>query len=333
MPGIEKSGAGQFFVNVDKVTDYIPGVSTVTNLVDLLGKGVLGNVPVDASREIYASHLQEKSTLRCVILLVPVLGNVVIGIYDLVKKVATEHGKSELLKRFDDVHEKDVQRLTGDQVKFLLNRADKKPFPITTETWGAITKWSDDLSFVKVYHKIDPKAGKVYLERKLFEDEVKREHPEILDEDGDVTDTVKFDKLTKDAIAEFIFFEAHEPINFLVKAEWIADPTSPFYNFPNRPPIEVQKQILKERFPSVAEKLTSFSPEQIDVLSKIYAAPQEKQQSAYNNSRETQHLIGVPINPSDVRSAFVFVNNPKTPWSDPLFLEVLKEMFSDVNVK
>jgi ankyrin repeat protein len=78
-------------VNIDKVMDYIPVVSSVTNLVDIIQKRALAmpekndntTSPEDYENKLrYYEHIQNKKTIRCVALMIPVLGNLVVGIYD-----------------------------------------------------------------------------------------------------------------------------------------------------------------------------------------------------------------------------------------------------------
>lgn len=82
-----------YLTNFNNVADYVPGLSTVTSLVDLVQKAFLhlkGEQVVKSSA--YYTHIQDKSKLRCVALLVPVLGNIVVGLYDLGKKaIAHNH--------------------------------------------------------------------------------------------------------------------------------------------------------------------------------------------------------------------------------------------------
>lgn len=73
-----------FLVKADNFCDYIPCFSTVSNLIDLFQKCVIVHLinkqTVINSR--YFTHLKQKSFLRCTVLLIPVIGNVLIGIYD-----------------------------------------------------------------------------------------------------------------------------------------------------------------------------------------------------------------------------------------------------------
>jgi hypothetical protein len=73
-----------FFVKADNLCDYIPTVSTLSNLIDLFQKYVIlpfiSNQTIDNSH--YYTHLKNKSILRSIVLLIPVIGNVIVGIYD-----------------------------------------------------------------------------------------------------------------------------------------------------------------------------------------------------------------------------------------------------------
>jgi len=66
--------------HTDMFFDYVPFISTATNLIDIFQKCVV--IPL-LDREFveenhYLSHLKSKSYLRCVFLLVPILGNLII---------------------------------------------------------------------------------------------------------------------------------------------------------------------------------------------------------------------------------------------------------------
>jgi hypothetical protein len=65
-----------FAVNLDNALDFIPVVSTVSNLFHLFEKAVLA-CRSDSSdlKSRYYTHIQEKSALKCAILLIPVIGN------------------------------------------------------------------------------------------------------------------------------------------------------------------------------------------------------------------------------------------------------------------
>lgn len=74
----------------DKVCDYIPFVSTVTNFVDVFEKIVLlfdedFTIRSNLNTNHYLYHIEKKHEFRCLTLLIPVLGNVIIAIHDLSK--------------------------------------------------------------------------------------------------------------------------------------------------------------------------------------------------------------------------------------------------------
>lgn len=73
-------------IKIDQFTDYIPAVSTVTNLVDLFEKYVLLPIiercGVDTTQNRYWTHIKNKDSGRCGLLLIPVVGNSIIGYRD-----------------------------------------------------------------------------------------------------------------------------------------------------------------------------------------------------------------------------------------------------------
>jgi len=75
-------------IGADRLCDYIPILSTVVNLVDLFKKIVI--IPLFGGSCIagnsYYEYLDKKSFSRCVILLIPFLGNVCIGILDFLNR-------------------------------------------------------------------------------------------------------------------------------------------------------------------------------------------------------------------------------------------------------
>lgn len=72
-------------VLIDRVMDYVPIISTFTNLIDIFHKYKFTkkeNGPQTLQQNHYYKHITEKSYVRCVILLVPFLGNLSIALYD-----------------------------------------------------------------------------------------------------------------------------------------------------------------------------------------------------------------------------------------------------------
>lgn len=81
----------RLLVKVDNAADRVPLASFATNLADIFQKCVIRPILQGLKAEKllnshYYVHLKHKSILRCVILLVPGLGNAVILIYDLYRK-------------------------------------------------------------------------------------------------------------------------------------------------------------------------------------------------------------------------------------------------------
>lgn len=70
----------------DRLADYVPFLSTATNGIHILVKKVLEhtNAPI-RNTDFYCYHIREKSYLKCIVLLFPILGNICIYIYDRLK--------------------------------------------------------------------------------------------------------------------------------------------------------------------------------------------------------------------------------------------------------
>lgn len=73
------------FAELDGICDYIPFVSTVSNLIDLFQKCVLQSLSKETAKNRYWTHIKRKDLLRCFILLVPILGNISILVFDYSK--------------------------------------------------------------------------------------------------------------------------------------------------------------------------------------------------------------------------------------------------------
>ena len=76
------------FVKADNACDYIPVISTFSNLADLIQKYVI-QYRIDQptiDKNNYYTHLTEKETWRSTLLLIPGIGNLIIAIYDLTQR-------------------------------------------------------------------------------------------------------------------------------------------------------------------------------------------------------------------------------------------------------
>ncbi|MBS4168597.1 NACHT domain-containing protein [Parachlamydia sp. AcF125] len=76
-----------FLLKADRVSDYIPAISTITNLIDLFQKCVMLSFKQKASisKSHYYTYLKQKNFSRCIVLLLPVIGNILVAIYDFAK--------------------------------------------------------------------------------------------------------------------------------------------------------------------------------------------------------------------------------------------------------
>ena len=80
-------------VNFFKVADfcgYVPFVSSATSLFLLFSKAVRPLLPSDVQSSRFFSYVKYQSCLRLLILLVPVLGNITVAIYDFIQKKREE---------------------------------------------------------------------------------------------------------------------------------------------------------------------------------------------------------------------------------------------------
>ena len=109
-------------VKTDRICDYIPLVSTATNLVNLFQRTItlLRSQNKSDVKNNYYEHLQKKSFARCCVLLIPVLGNVIIGlyIYKEQKKAKDDKAKDDalILVKQDGFNLQDVSAaLQGDK--------------------------------------------------------------------------------------------------------------------------------------------------------------------------------------------------------------------------
>lgn len=106
------------YVKIDNVCDYLPGLSTVTNLVDLFQKCV--TLTLISKKTILNNHyfrtLTHKSPLRCIILLIPLFGNILVGVYDFAnRKHSFKHLFLPIVKK-DSIALKDASdRLKNDK--------------------------------------------------------------------------------------------------------------------------------------------------------------------------------------------------------------------------
>lgn len=89
---MRSEGVSSFLVKADKICDYCPVLSSCSNLVDLCYKSFvfssLNKTQIQQDR--YYQHLDQKSVFRCLILMVPILGNVLIALCDFISWIFTD---------------------------------------------------------------------------------------------------------------------------------------------------------------------------------------------------------------------------------------------------
>lgn len=94
---------GHILSQADRICDYIPVISTLSNAVDLVAKAIFSAIHINCLEGDYANHLRDKSALRCALLLIPVIGNVVTLLLSSAPKVfkleELQNLKGEALQR------------------------------------------------------------------------------------------------------------------------------------------------------------------------------------------------------------------------------------------
>ncbi|VHO03987.1 hypothetical protein [Candidatus Rhabdochlamydia sp. T3358] len=80
---INLASFNNLFIAIDKGSDYIPGISSLTNICCIFQKGILSLTSKKGFVENnYTSHVYHKNLSRCLIACVPILGNITLAIYD-----------------------------------------------------------------------------------------------------------------------------------------------------------------------------------------------------------------------------------------------------------
>lgn len=73
---------------VDQVCDYLPGISSLTNAVELVAQSIFKNShypQVDSATYRNFSFVYAKDTVRCYFALVPIIGNIILALSDLLR--------------------------------------------------------------------------------------------------------------------------------------------------------------------------------------------------------------------------------------------------------
>ena len=115
-------------VKWDQRLEYVPVASSITNLVDLFLKTavLLFKNPATITGNPFYTHLKDKSFTRCTVLLVPVLGNVAVWLYDLSQRKDTSSYILRMMAIRPDYIAEASERLKGDKT-FLLQAIKVNP--------------------------------------------------------------------------------------------------------------------------------------------------------------------------------------------------------------
>ncbi len=117
------------YVLADRICDYVPVVSTVVNLYDLFTKyTMISERDAEASMDPYTVYIQRKSFFRCITLLIPVIGNLSIAVYDLILFVYTITPAETLS------HRRDEDRIHFENVRVFSTRARNDNTSSSSET-------------------------------------------------------------------------------------------------------------------------------------------------------------------------------------------------------
>lgn len=110
---------GKVRVSIDRIADCIPGVSTVTNMVDLFQKKVF--MPTQPGKtDYYYTHLKQKSDLKCLLLAIPLVGQF-LKIYDYFKS----KGSAFSTDRLGRAH---FQEFVDARIEKILDALNKKDY-------------------------------------------------------------------------------------------------------------------------------------------------------------------------------------------------------------
>lgn len=100
----------EFLIFQDRIINYIPIASTFVNLINIFQKCVINLNPKIAENNLYYRYLSRKSFSHCFVLLIPILGNIYVGIFS--KKKPRRYMKIPLLYDFVEL-KKEMQNPKG----------------------------------------------------------------------------------------------------------------------------------------------------------------------------------------------------------------------------
>lgn len=136
----------KFLVKADKALDFVPILSTLTNTIDIFQKCAV--FPLCKKQCIeknrYFTHLKNKKLFKCVLLLIPIFGNIVIGIITVNKKVqkSRENKKKEI---------QDIFHINQANFEQIQKNGDIRPIQV-----NQIPKESPEQKAIVILNKTDP---------------------------------------------------------------------------------------------------------------------------------------------------------------------------------
>ncbi len=154
------NGVSNLLVSTSYVCEFIPLVSSATNLVELFLKCAV--LPFMDKATIasnhYYKHIDEKSFSRCILLVIPIIGNIIVGIYDLyMKNFDSKQDMNALEQQVKAIAQTPINSLKAKLVcfyktgptEFLGNFAN---CPQGVQVWGHSFKCSEAAFQWRKYH-------------------------------------------------------------------------------------------------------------------------------------------------------------------------------------
>lgn len=108
------------FIQFDRAASYIPGVSTIVNLPEIMYKLFIMNELDEKTlqSDSVKSYLSEKSLIRCLVLLIPILGNLAILASDLIELARNRENNAPTTTLLDSAAlSEEVHQLIEDREK------------------------------------------------------------------------------------------------------------------------------------------------------------------------------------------------------------------------
>lgn len=259
-------------VKMDSYCDYVPFVSTITNLVDIFEKCVLLNYKNNEQikKNPYFKHLIEKRFLRCVLVIIPVIGNIVIAFIDHDQKKIEQNEKefkqevanllipnlpgmndNESATSGDIIDEKiDYEK---EKVKFLnhIKQLKSEEKPETKNLFDLIFKFKDDFDVMLEAVKLD---SFFYLDGG---DEIKKNKEIILatvQNNGNLLKDINTSELTKKELKEVVIAAVKKSGSALKYAKDFQDDEEVVHFAVNSTPY-INQHALKFASPELQKKI------------------------------------------------------------------------------